>query len=272
MKINSIEWSALCLVFVSFSAIVIYLNASRAILIGGVYLAAASFIGTFSLFKLFHLKARMKRTSKSQLMGLLQTRAQVLMLVAWQLAIIGLLNIWSINTSRRLGILLLSNCLFALCVFTWDRLISVADSPSQDGGAKPLISRGRPRSRRFAFWVFFVYPLSSFVLAGVLIFMQGIHSLAIFRPPQISLLVDAAFSVGAAGFIFQRYRCASRNLAQRAAFFSVWLLIICAAMGFRLFVGWDLYVNLLSATILTSSALSSYYLWSTENPSLPQTA
>jgi hypothetical protein len=271
MKLKSMERWASYLALVILGAILWYGSAPRKILVGAAYLVSAAFLGFFCLFNVLTVKTRLKKSPLSQSMWLLQTRAQVMLLVAWQLAITGLLNIWSSDTSGFLGIFLLSNVLVAVCIFTWDRLISIADNPSQDGGAQSLSSPGHRRSRRLFFWAFFVYPLLSLVLAGLMLFVKGKAYPAPFHPPQLCLLLDALFSAGAAGLIFQRYRGVSANQTHKATFILVGLLVVGVAIGSQLFVGWNPYTNLLSTFILLCATLCAYLLWQASNSSLPGT-
>lgn len=269
MKLKSIERWASSLGLVVLVAILWYGGEPRRILTGAVYLVSAALLGFLCLFNVLAVKTRLKKGPLSQSLWLLQTRAQVMLLIAWQLAIIGLLNIWSAESSVFLSILLLSNLLVAVSIFTWDRLISIADNPSQDDGAKSLSALGRPRSRRLFFWAFFVYPLSSLVVADVMIFAGGASHPAPFDPPQICLLLDALFSAGAAGLIFQRYRGVSASQAHSAAFILVWLLVVCVAIGSQLFVEWRPYIDILSTFILLCTALCARWLWRASNRSLP---
>lgn len=269
MKLTSIERWASFLGLVVIVAILWYGSAPREILMGAVYLVSAALLGFFCLFNALTVKARLKRGPLSQSMWLLQTRAQVMLLVAWQLAITGLLNIWSGGSSGFLSTLLLSNVLVAVCIFAWDRLISIADNPNQDGGAKSLSSLGRPRSRRLFFWAFLVYPSTSLIIADVMIFANGKAHPTLFDPPQMCLLANAFFSVGAAGLIFQRYRGVSETQTYKAAFILVGLLVVGVAIGSEWLAGWEPYVDTLSMFVLLCPTLSAYWLWRASNSSLP---
>ena len=269
MKLKSIQRWASFLGLVVVVAILWYGREPRRIVTGAAYLVSAALLGFFCLFNVLTVKTRMKKDLLSQSMWIRQTRAQVMLLVAWQLAIIGLLNIWSAESSVLLSILLLSTLLAAVCIFTWDRLISIADNPGQDGGAKSLSALGRPRSRRLFFWVFFVYPLSSLVVADIMIFVGGASHPALFDPPQICLFFDALFSAGAAGLIFQRYRGVSASQVHGAAFILIWLLVVCVAIGSQVLVGWHPYIDLLSTFTLLCTVLLAHWLWRASNSSLP---
>jgi hypothetical protein len=269
MKLKSIErWTSL-LALVTLGAVLWYRSAPREILMGATYLIAAAFLSCFCLFNVLTVKVQLKKSPLSRSIWLVQTRAQVKLLVAWQLAITGLLNIWSTDTSRLFSIFLLSNVLAAVSVFTWDRLISIADNPSQDGGARSLSSLGRPRSRRLFFWAFFVYPSISLIIADVMIFANGKGHPTLFDPPQMCLLANAIFSVGAAGLIFQRYRGVSASQIHKTAFVLVGILIVGIATGSQLFAGWNPYIDLLSGVVLLCTALCAHWLWRASNSSLP---
>lgn len=269
MKLKGIETWASALGLLVVVAILWYAAEPRRILAGAAYLVSAAFLDFFCLFNALAVRARLKGCPLSQSMWRLQTRAQIMLLAAWQLAIIGLLNIWSAESSVLPTILLLSNLLAALSIFIWDRMISIADSPTQDGGAKSLSALGRRRSRRLFFWAFFVFPLSSLIIADVMIFASGATHPAAFDPPQICLLLDALFSAGAAGLIFQRYRGVAASQAPSSAFILVWLLVVFLAIGSQLLVEWRPYVDSLSTIVLLCTAFCAQWLWRASNSSLP---
>jgi len=269
MNLANIQKCASSLGLVVVVAILWYGSSPRKMLMGAVYLVSAALLVSFSLVNVITVKTQLRRRSLSQVLWLRQTRAQATLLIAWQLTITGLLNIWSGGTSQLLSVFLLSNLLILVSIFAWDRLISIADGKNQDGGARSLSSMGRPRSRRLFFWAFLVYPSTCLIVADVMIFASGRAHPTLFNAPQICLLVNALFSVGTAGLIFQRYRGASATEAYRTAFALVGLLVFGAAVGSQWLVGWSPYVDLLSVLVLLCTAASAYWLWQARNSSLP---
>ncbi|MGB7984777.1 MAG: hypothetical protein WCF54_06420 [Terracidiphilus sp.] len=268
MTLKSIERCSSFLALVILMTILWYESETCVILTGVTYLIAAAFMICFCMFNVLNVKVQLKKNPLSQSIWLVQTRARIMLLVAWQLAITGIFNIWSTSTFRLFSILLLSNILFIVSAFTWDRLISIADNPNQDGGARSLSVLGRPRSRRLFFWAFFVYPSISLVIADVMIFANGKDHPTLFDPPQICLLTNAYFSIGAAGLIFQRYRGVTTNQIHKPAFILIGLLVVGLATSFQLFTGWIPYLDILSGVIVFCTALCVHWLWRTSNSSL----
>lgn len=266
MKQKNIEIGGVLLGLVVLATVLWYGNSPGTVVFGASYLVAAACIDLFCLLVIFTVKMRMKKHSSAQSLWLLLTRAQLALLVAWQLGILGVLNIWASNLVRSATIFVLSNVLLLACVFISDRMIALSDSPDQSGGAKPLSSLGRPRSRRLFFWAFVVYPSSSLGVAGVLLFAKMKPYPFPFHPPQICLLLDAVFSAVAAGLVFQRYSGEVSNQPSHARrFLLAVLLVIGPATGFQFFVAGNLYANVLSSLTVICTAVSAHWLWRAKN-------
>jgi hypothetical protein len=215
MSRKSVEWGGSLLAVSVLAAILWngYLPHSTGS--SALYLLAASAVDSLCLLLSLSVRAQLKKSGSVNALTTLQTRAQVLFLVAWQLAIVGVVQILRDNFDATSGVFLLCGSLLAMCIFIADRLIALADSPNQDGGSKPLHARGRPRSRRLFFWVWVVYPFSTLGGASVMMFISKGRYPSLFHPQQVCLLLAALFSAGAAALVFQRYHelTFSRQLA-----------------------------------------------------------
>ncbi len=226
------------------------------------YLLAASGVDLYCLLIsiLIRTESRKDKNNSAQGLELLKARAQVLFLIAWQLAVLGVLHILADNSAASLSVIILCGLLLVMCIIISDRLIAIADRPNQEGGPKPLQARGRPRSRRLFFWVWVVYPWSSLAGASVMMFIRKGRYPSLFHPPQICLLLAAVFSAGAASLVFQRYRdlAFSRQLAM--ACFLPAVVVLGFAGFFELVSVSSPYTFWTSSVIVMCVSLSAYWL------------
>jgi hypothetical protein len=102
----------------------------------------------------------------------------------------------------------------------------------------------------------------------MMLFMNGRSYPSLFHSPQICLLIDTLFSVGAAGLIFQRYRGVSTRQIHKTSFVLVGLSVVGVATGSQLLAGWNPYIDLLSAIIMLCTAFCAHWLWRASNSSL----
>jgi hypothetical protein len=167
----------------------------------------------------------------------LHTRAYVLLLSGWQLAIIGSFNMWpfGLRVSRvavALGYLLAG----AFMILSY-KLVAIADSSKQEGGSGPISYFGRPRPRRF-FFAGFVYTPIGFLILMSVEWSDAPWCPTILRLPQFFLLLVALLSAVSAGLIFHRYRGIERNRsrAERVLATST-LLVLGLAAAVQIFLG-----------------------------------
>lgn len=269
MELKTVKkWTAV-LPIVILATIIWYWNTPREMVSGAPYLMLAAAVDVFCLFEIFTVKSQFGKTLQSHSLWSHQRRAQVMLYIALQLAIIGLLNIWSFSESQSFNVFVLSNASIFLSIFSWDRLISLTDDPNQDGGAKPLTSVGRPRSRRLFFWAFFVYPSTAVIAAGAMIFADGKTSPSLFHAPQLGLFLNTLYSVGAAGLILHRYHSAQPDRICENGFRLGGLFLLGTAMGSQFLVGWRPYTNILSALAVVCMTLCTCWLWRASKGRLP---
>ena len=176
---------------------------------------------------------------------------------AWQISMLGLLNIWLVAPLGSIGIFLLSNLFLVVWIVTSDRFIALADTPNQDGGYAPLHFFGKQRSRRLLFWAFAVYPSTVVVLAGVMLFIKMKPYPNLFHPPQLCLLLAAFFSVVVAGLIFHRYHKVPSS-GRRIVICSLAVVLIMGTAGIAEFYSAsNLNVYPLSFLVVLSISLGS---------------
>jgi hypothetical protein len=260
MSRKSVEWGASLLALAVLAAILWSGYLPNSVETSALYLLAASGVDLYCLLVSLSVRAQLRKSDSVQVLGLLQTRAQVLFLVAWQLAIVGVLHILQDNFAVTSSILVMCGLLLAMCIFLSDRLIAIADRPNQDGGSKPLRARGRPRSRRLFFWVWIVYPWSTLAGASVMMFIGKGRYPSLFHPPQVCLLLEVVFSAGVAALVFQRYRELAFSGRLAAACFLPAVVILGFAGVFEMFSSSSSDTFWTSSLIVTCVSLSAYWL------------
>jgi hypothetical protein len=223
------------------------------------YVVAAIFPNLFSFYSFLLLRRESRQSASATILRLLRRRAEVLFVVAWQLAIVGALNIVANNLVGAAGFVL-SNLLLVMCLAISDRLVALADSADQEGGYKPFPFFGLPRSRRFLFWICVVYPSTILIGLGAVLFLKRKPYLTPLHPPQICLLVAAVFSAGTAGLVFQRYRGVAAGKGLTAACWLVALFIVGFAGAYELLLSSGAYVYVLSSISVVGTVLSAWSL------------
>jgi hypothetical protein len=252
---NNIHWAALALDVLIVGTIAVYGSSPRLLLAGVWYVISA---GCLSLISSFSMVTLRKATGSELSAWPFRRRASVLLLVAWQLEIVGLFSMGASGLSSRSAVAL--SCLTtAVFVAVAYKMVSLADSPEQDGGAKPINYFGRPRSRRIFFAGFVYTPI------GPLLILSAAWSghrwcPKLLQPPQLWLLLITLLSGMAAGMIFQRYRLATGNrvLATRISVSTVCLLA-CSVVSYAFSAG-GAWVLLLSSTVVICAAGTAYWL------------
>lgn len=236
------------------------IRSSARLLPGALYLCVSGYPSLFSQALVASLRMKERKGIPEPAAWDLHTRTYVLLLSAWQLALIGSLNMWPFGfpvswVSVTMGYLLAG----AFMIITY-KLVAIADSSKQEGGSRPINYFGRPRPR----WIFFC----AFVYApiGPLIIMSQEWAdakwcPAILQPPRIWLLLVALVSIVSLGLIFQRYRVAGRVEHRVGTVLAVGtlLVLVLATVG-QIFVGYDLEMYLLSSITVTCMAASVYWL------------
>lgn len=251
MPIKSIERWLAPLSIIILGTLYFYRSSSRLIVAGGPFLAVAALLCFLCSFELLKVKAQRNQIQSSAL------RAQIILLIAWQLTIVGIAHIWSTRAQAFPGMLLLSYVLIGINVFIWDRLIGMAEDPKQDGGAKPLHWMGLQRSRRLFFCIFSLplyvpYRFRNYVAA------KGSPYPKAFHPPELCLLLSALFSLGGSILVFHRYRQASVNQTEKRILL-IGMLFVFGIFGVsRLFVQTNSYIEILSTLVLANVFLCAY--------------
>jgi hypothetical protein len=236
-----------------------YGSSTRLMVAGALYLVAATSLCVVCLLLTSGLRAKRRKGIPEPAAWRLHTTAFVLLLSAWELAIIGCLNLWSFAFSgSRVSTLRGYLSVGFFLVFSYG-LVAIADRSQQEGGSRPLNYFGRPRSRRLLFCAFVLYPITPLVIVG-LAWSRWKWCPSLLRLPQLWLLLVALSSAMSAGMVFQRYRAATANKAFGR---KVALLTICglaSATAIQVFLVYDGYLYSLSSIAFACIAATVYWL------------
>jgi len=186
-------------------------------------------------------------------------RALALALASWQLAAIGMLNIWSFAYPEPQGFAL-SYSAAGIAIAVAYSTVALADSSEQEGGYVPVMYFGRPRSRRLLLCGFIYTPIGLLVMADVLVWATWPRKPMPFQPPRLCLMLVALISVMVFGMVYHRYRDSSPNkrLLNQIAVLTFFGLI-CVA-GVQLILGYSGYNFYLSAIAVVCIAATIYWL------------
>jgi hypothetical protein len=242
-----------------FVTLVWYASSPRLLLAGVLYLMAATYIVLFSVFLATSLKTKQRRGTRDPAVWSLNRRAYVLLLFAWEVAIVGVLNIWAFTypVPRAFTTSYVSAGIFIVLSY---KLVALADSSTQDGGSMPLNYFGRPRSRRILFCGFVYTPIGMLALAGVLISLYWRWLPVPFQPPQLCLLLVALSSAMSAGMVMQRYRRAPQDKTLSARVLLPVLFGLVGTLVLQVVFGYSLYVYVLSSITAACIAATVYWL------------
>jgi hypothetical protein len=232
----------------------------RSLLPGVLYLIAASYLCLFYTL----LAARRQKASQGKVklqipMWSLHRKASVLLLFAWELAIIGLLNIRALDSIVSQASYIRGYLSIGVCLFLSYKMVGLADASDQYGGSKPLNYFGRPRSRRIFVVGFIFFPVIQIVILS-LIWAGHQPSPQLFRPPEVFLLLLTLLSAITAGLVFHRYRGEPPNKT-----LIKWILIPTASgMACTMFVdviaGFSTFIYVMSSITTICAAGTAYWL------------
>jgi hypothetical protein len=261
MSLKNIRTLASLLGLIVTATIIWYRSWPSALVAGIAFLMAAEILCLICVA--VTLKVRKGITLEGKF-SFIYNRAYVVLLAAWQVAIVGALSIFSVILSTKFFHLLVdytSALLYCVCSY---KILSLADSAKQEGGYKPVSFFGYPRSRKLLFVLFAgcstIFPLTIMSLEDAA--STGWRPIA-FQPSQACLLMVAIMSVMSAGLIYQRYHgivTMSKTRHAKATLGVTLLFLVCVAV-IQQIVPYGRYVSVLSAIAIIGCAVSLSFLW-----------
>jgi hypothetical protein len=236
-----------------------YGRSDRMVVDGALYLVIASCLCLASILLGAIVGAKQRRGIADASDWIRYTRAYVFLLCAWQLAIVGLLNIWAVDHSHDslvFALCCLSTIVFIICTAM---IVRFSDNPKQEGGSRPLNYFGVPRSRSLLFYAF-CYLLSPVFIAGIWIFVSMKQIPAPFQPPQLCLLLVSLLTVISMVMVFQRYRQALPNKALAGKILALTACVLGAVATIHIILGYSVYVFVLSLVAVSCVGASLHWL------------
>lgn len=260
MELNRIQ-SAASLLEVLVVAVLIWCRpAVTPLLPGAIFLIVATYPGLFSIQLATNLRIRQRRGSPEPAAWLIHTRAYVLLLAGWQVVIVGLLNLWpfAFPDSRVSGAIGYVLMIFFLILSY--KLVAIADTSKQEGGARPISYFGRPRSRRLFLCGLVYTPIIPLIILSS-VWSGAQWCPVLLRRPQVWLLVVTLLSTVSSGLIFQRYRGAREDMSKaQAVLIIVTIVVLGLAATVQMILHHDVYVYALSSITLIFIAVTIYWL------------
>ena len=246
-------------------------RSSSSSLPGALYVLAGTYPGLVSLSLATSLRIKLRKSDPGPAAWKLHTRAYILLLSGWQVAIIGVLNMWPFGLSKSQISATIGYLLAAVFMVLSYKLVAIADSSEQEGGGRPISYFGRPRSRRIFLCAFVYTPVIPLIMMSV-----GWSSLnwcpTLLKIPQVLLLLVTSLSAVSAGLIFQRYRNVERDATRVGRILArVTLLLLGLATSVQIMLRYDLYMYVLSSITLLCTAATVHWLWLARERSLPLT-
>jgi hypothetical protein len=258
MGLKNIQLAGSLLSFFILAILVGYRNAPL-YLPGAVYLVAAGYGNVISVVLVAGLRKKQRSGDPEAAAWAIQTKASLLTLSGWQVAIIGLLNVLQSGFSGSQASVIIGYFMTAIFAVVWFRLLLMADRSQQEGGPEPLSFFGRPRPRWMFFCLFFYTLIIPLIIASVEL-SNARWCPVLLRPPQFWLLLVSLMSAASTGLIFHRYWRAAPNKTWAIRVLIGTLLGIGLAGLVEAVWEYNLAIYLLSSVTVACVGASTYWL------------
>jgi hypothetical protein len=229
------------------------------LLAGAVYLIAATFVSSISVSPATIVQSKERKGTTEPVDWSSQREAHALFLFAWELAIIGWLNVEAFAFSGATSEVVFGYSLVVLFVVLLYKMLGLAESSEQDGGSRPLSYFGRPRSRRLLFFVLIYTPITPLIMASAIWSGRG-WCPVLLQPPQIWLLLIVSLSAASAGMVFHRYREVPPNKALAIRLFVPSTCGLLGLAALQAIFRFNVYVYILSSITVVGIAATVYWL------------
>lgn len=261
MKRTATETGARLLGAMILAAIIASSKMPNILEVSAPYLMASSCAGLYSFLTSVAARSELRKGHlDNSKLWFRQSAARIFHLVAWQLAILGALNVCAdqLLTTR---VVLIVVCLAMIAwVYISDRWVALTDRRDQYGGIRPMKFLGQLRTRRLFFWALIFYPAVSLLLAGFMLFANGRSYPSPFQPVQFFTLFITVLSAGTAALAFERYRGSPAKKQWSSVLLIGVILILFFSGFFWILLGRSLYTFVLSSLTVVSVAVSASLL------------
>lgn len=230
----------------------------RVFLAGIIYLLAVDFLFLMSLPLTLRLRKKQRVNAFDDGDWLDYTKGFLLIQTASELAILGILSIWSATYSGSREEVIRGYLLFSIFVIILYKMVAITDRSNQEEGSKPISYFGRPRSRSLLFCGLIGWPIIPIIIVAVS--CSGLpHCPALLQPPRVWFLLIMLSCLFSFGFVYQRYRSTSRQRLF-ARVFPATILILALTAIIQFLLTYDLYIYVLSSIslIFLAATISLY--------------
>jgi len=258
MGLRNIRLAGTLLSFLVLAMLIAY-RSSPLYLLGALYLIAAGYLNFFAVVLVGGLRKMQRKGDPEPAAWTIQTQASVLTLCGWQVAVVGMLNIWQSDFSGSRPSVIIGYLLTTVFAVVWFKLVRMADNSRQEGGSKPFNYFGRPRPRWMFFCAFLYTPTVPLILASVEL-SDARWCPVLLRLPQFWLFLVTLLSVTSTALIFHRYRRAAPNKTWAVRVSNGTLLGLGVTGAIQVMWGYGLTVYLLSSITMACVAASAYWL------------
>jgi len=238
MGSRGIQYGGLLLEILILAVLLLYGRSVFSLLTGIIYLIVAGYPSIYSLSLTLRIPSEQNNDTTGAAWDR-RNKAYLLVLAGWQVAIVGLLNMWPfdfLETQRPTIVGYLLVCVFVILTY---RVVAMSDKQDQDGGSKPIGFFGCARSRRILFSAVVYTPTLPLIIASL-----GLSDLRwcpdILRPPEIWLLLVAVLSVASAILTFQRYHAVAGDKHWRIGILLVTSFTLGLAAAVQILLKYDI--------------------------------
>jgi hypothetical protein len=220
---------------------------------------AGSVLATIPVLLVIRLQARRRAGIQKSLAWSISIKAYALALSAWQVAIIGVLNMLGFAQPPRKTIMPSYIVMIIFLVLSY-KMIAIADGQDQEGGAMPVNFFGRPRSRRILFVGSLYSPIGLLAFGGIIIFLTWKRYYPVqLQPPLLCLLLTGLSSALTAGLVFHRYRMQPSDVALARQVALLTLIVVLCAGAITITFAYSLYGFELSSIAIACIAETLYW-------------
>lgn len=259
MEHKNVQRAGSFLEFCIFITFVWFGGSPRLVMAGAPYLTAAMCVALVCVILATRLRTKERSGTPEPAVWYLKRKAYVLTLFAWELGIVGCLNIQAVTLTDSGLSVVLGYVWVAVFIVLSCKMVTLADASKQDGGSMPISFFRLPRPR----WIFFcgfVYSLIGPLVVLSLSWSGHKWCPAWLQPPQIWLVLLTLLSALSAVMVFQRYLRAPRNRA-----IAMWVIVptlcglTCTAV-LQAILRYNVYVCVLSSTTVACMSATVYWL------------
>lgn len=236
-----------------------YVGKPQAYLHGVLYITVAAYLALYAVIGASKVRTTERKGARYGDEQVSRKRPTLLLNLAWQVAIIGWLNIWPFTFVDSPASVLLGYAIVGLFAYLCQTLVGSIDDPDQAGGSMPMVYFGFKRSRKLLFWcLVYVLLVPSTILS--LEWSRYRWCPLVLKAPTIWVLQCALLSSFVLLLALQRYRKEIHGNTLRGGILFVTIGFIIGSTGIQLVFPANFTGYLVSISLVISIAISAYLL------------